>query len=85
MKVPPLEPVTAAPTPAALLLTSETISLSPSGSVSLASTPLPAVKWSVVSSLVAPESLTAVGPSLVPVIVTTTVAVEVAPLGSVMV
>ncbi|CAB3881471.1 hypothetical protein LMG26684_03603 [Achromobacter mucicolens] len=65
VKVPPLEPVTAVPTLAALPLTCETVSVSPSGSVSLASTPFWAVTLSDVSSSVVPLSLTAVGAGLV--------------------
>ncbi|MCY1372625.1 hypothetical protein D9M68_858620 [compost metagenome] len=51
----------ALPTLAALPLTWETDSVSPSGSVSLASTPFWALTLSEVSSSVAPLSATAVG------------------------
>ncbi|MNQ85969.1 hypothetical protein D3C85_1011480 [compost metagenome] len=65
VKVPPLEPVTAVPTPAVLPLTCETCRASPSGSVSLPSTP--SVRWSTTSVLscpVAPVSSVAIGAGL---------------------
>ncbi|CAB3710800.1 hypothetical protein LMG26690_03176 [Achromobacter animicus] len=61
VKLPPSEPATAVPTPAAWPLTAETCSLSPSASVSLDSTPFWAVTVSDVSSSVVPASLAAVG------------------------
>ena len=60
-----------------------TVRVSPSGSVSLVSTPLPVVKLRAASSSVVPRSAVAVGPSLVPVMVMVTVAVSVPPLPSV--
>ena len=65
VKVPPPEPATAVPTLAALPFTCETVSVSPSGSVSLASTPFCALTFSVTSSSVLPVSFTAVGAGLV--------------------
>ena len=65
VKVPPLEPATAVPTPAALPLTCDTLSASPSGSTSLPSTP--SVRWSTTSTLscdVAPLSSVAIGSGL---------------------
>ncbi|MNL37750.1 hypothetical protein D3C87_1599120 [compost metagenome] len=65
VKLPPLLPSTGLPTPAALSLTLDTLSVSPSGSVSLPSTP--SVRWSttrVSSCLVAPSSSVAIGSGL---------------------
>ncbi|MNT34356.1 hypothetical protein D3C72_1703340 [compost metagenome] len=59
--MPPLEPVTAAPTLAAWPLTCETVSVSLSGSVSFASTPSWALTFRLAPWLVAPSSSTAVG------------------------
>ncbi|MNC66058.1 hypothetical protein D3C75_1164150 [compost metagenome] len=61
VKVPPLEPVIAAPTLVAWPLTAETCSVSPSGSVSLASTPCAASAVRLTPWLVLSVSLTAVG------------------------
>ncbi len=61
VKVPPPWPATAAPTLPGWLLTCETCSASPSGSVSLARTPFCALTLSDVFSSVEPLSLTAVG------------------------
>ncbi|MNL27342.1 hypothetical protein D3C87_1489290 [compost metagenome] len=65
VKLPPWEPATAAPTLAALPLTCETCSASPSGSVSLPSTP--SARWSTFSVSawpVSPLSSTAMGSGL---------------------
>ena len=64
MNVPPLLPVIAEPTLPVAPLTCETVSLSPSGSVSLASTPFWALTLREVFSSVAPVSLAAVGAGL---------------------
>ncbi len=61
VKVPPCEPATGWPTLASLLLTCETLMVSPSGSLSLASTPLLASTVSEVSSSVVFWSSTALG------------------------
>ncbi|MCY1524166.1 hypothetical protein D9M68_590900 [compost metagenome] len=60
-----MEPVTAEPTPAGLPLTCETESVSPSGSLSLDSTPFWASTVRVVFSSVVPASSAAVGAGLV--------------------
>ncbi|CAB3930915.1 hypothetical protein LMG6000_01888 [Achromobacter insolitus] len=65
VNVPPLEPAVAVPTLPLAPLTSETVSLSPSGSTSLARTPFWASTLSVVSSSVVPLSSAAVGAGLV--------------------
>ncbi|MNI33658.1 hypothetical protein D3C73_876180 [compost metagenome] len=59
--MPPLEPAIAAPTLPGWPLTCETVSVSPSGSVSLASTPSSALTLRPAPCLVAPLSSTAVG------------------------
>ncbi|MNR46856.1 hypothetical protein D3C85_1658810 [compost metagenome] len=59
--MPPCEPATGWPTLASLPLMCETRMVSPSASLSLASTPFLALTVSDVSSSVAPVSLTAVG------------------------
>ncbi len=65
VNVPPPRPATAVPTLPGWLLTCETVSVSPSGSVSLARTPFWASTLSDVSSSVDPVSATAVGAGLV--------------------
>ena len=86
VKVPPLDPEVAVLRLSASPPTAETVSASVvSGSVSLASSPEAALTLRVLFSVVTPESATAVGPSLVPVMVTVRVAVEVPPSPSEMV